>query len=101
VVAFCDMSAADKPSHLVSRREVLQLTGTAVAWAVGCEATGASDSAPLPAPAREAAASVHEAAHRRHRMAYLLGDADLNDACVLDCTASLYDHEYGGTKTWH
>jgi hypothetical protein len=89
-------------THLVSRREVLKLSASALAVVAGCEAIEATDTDSVPAPGLEPAAeSATEGAHRRHRMAFLLGDADWGEACALDCTASFSDHEYGGTVTWH
>ena len=87
---------------LVSRREVLQLTGSALAFAVGCEGTSSPEAVTLSEPPRETEVSpAHEAAHRRHRIAFLMGDSDPDDACTRDCTAAFLDHEYGGTSTWH
>ncbi|MES1176585.1 MAG: hypothetical protein ABUL62_19840 [Myxococcales bacterium] len=89
-------------AHLVSRRVVLKLSASALAVVAGCEASDAAVGGSVPAPGLDPAAQgALEGAHRLHRMAFLLGDADWGEACALDCTAAFTDHEYGGTVTWH
>ena len=87
---------------VVSRRELLKLSGSALAFVAGCEGAGSGSPPAVTEPPRETAANpLHAAAHRRHRIAFLMGDVDLEDTCTLDCTAAFSDHEYGGTSTWH